>query len=192
MLRSVVRAHPELSTSLSGPAAVAPLLQPRVRAGLLRHRFADDVGSLPRMPPGEEQREDEQDGEWNEDQADEWIHDAPFICATCMVPVSPRPERWSIEEVEKKKNHTSNAANTSTTARITIRSAMVTVGATPLYSGRSPRMLRNQVTCLRTVGEAPTRLSYRAPSARKRRRSRKQTIPNTIATTAIPVIDAWL
>src|SRR3982751_3108658 len=99
------------------------------------------------MPPPEEQREDEQDGEGNEDQHYEWIHGAPFMCASCTVGASPRPERWSIDEGEKKKNHTSNAANTSTTAATAIRSAIVSVGATPWYSGRSPRMLRNQLTC---------------------------------------------
>src|SRR3954471_17906767 len=144
------------------------------------------------MPPRERQGEDEQDGEWPEDQDDEWIHGASLMCATCTVGASPRPERWSIDEVEKKKNHTSNTANASTTATITIRSAIVTVGTTPWYWGRSARMLRNQFTCLRTVGDAPTRLSYCAPSTRRRRRSRKQTIASTIATTAIPVIDAWL
>src|SRR3954449_6660629 len=110
------------------------------------------------MPPRERQREDEQDGEWPEDQDDEWIHGASLMCANCTVGASPRPERWSIDEVEKKKNHTSNRANASTTARIAIRSAIVTVGATPSYSERSPRMLRNQLTCVRTVGDTPTSL----------------------------------
>src|SRR3954467_5536921 len=119
------------------------------------------------MLPPDRQREDEQDGDGPEDQDDEWIHGAPLMCATCTVGASPRPERWSIDEVEKKKNHTSNTANASTTATIAIRSAIVTVGATPLYSGRSPRMLRNQLTCVRTVGDAPTRLSYCAPSTRR-------------------------
>src|SRR6476620_9881662 len=123
MLRSVVRAHPELLTSLSG-SAIAPL-QPRVRGGLLSYRLADDLGSLARMSPRERQREEEQDGQWTEDQDDEWIHGASLTCAVCTVGASPRPERWSIDEVEKKKNHTSNAANAITTATIAIRSAIV-------------------------------------------------------------------
>src|SRR3954452_16298139 len=144
------------------------------------------------MPPPERQREDEQDGKWNEDQGYEWIHGAPVMCASCTVGTSPRPERLSMDEVEKKKNHTSNAANASTTAVMAIRSAIVTVGPTPSYSGRSPRILRSQLTCDRTVGDAPTTLSYCAPSTRRRRRSRKQRTPSTIATTAIPFIVAWL
>src|SRR5437763_4410928 len=144
------------------------------------------------MPPRERQREDEQDGEWAEDQDDKRIHGASLMRAICTVGASPRPERWSIDEVEKKKNHTSNTANASTTATITIRSASVSVGATPLYSGRSPRMLRNQLTCVRTVGDAPTRRSYWAPSMRRRRSSRKQRTASTIATAAIPVIVASL
>src|SRR3954469_17672639 len=143
------------------------------------------------MTPPEHQREDEQDGEWPEDQNDERIHGASSMCAMCTVAAAPRPERWSIDEVEKKKNHTSNRANASTTARMAIRSAMVSVGATPLYSGRSSRMLRSQLMWVRTVGDAPTRLSYRAPSTRRRRRSRKQTIASPIATPARPAIDAW-
>src|SRR3954452_66465 len=116
------------------------------------------------MPPPKRQREDEQDGEWPEDQDDEWIHDASLMRATCTVGPAPRPERWSIDDVEKKKNHTSNRATASTTPTITIRSAIEIVGVTPLYSGRSSRMLRNQLMCVRTVGVAPTRLSYCAPS----------------------------
>src|SRR4051812_39276529 len=145
------------------------------------------------MAPGEREREDEQDRDRPEDQDHERIHGDSLTCASCTVgAAAPRPERWSIDEVEKKKNHTSNNTNASTTAAIAIRSAIVSVGATPSYSGRSPRMLRNQVTCVRTVGDAPTSLSYRAPRMRRRRKSRKQTIPSTIATTAIPAIDAWL
>jgi hypothetical protein len=109
-----------------------------------------------------------------------------------VVGTAPRPERWSIDEVEKKKNHTSNTAKATTTITIAMRSAMVTVGATPSYSGRSARMLRNQLMWRRTVGDAPTRVSYRAPRTRSRRRSRKQRIAITIATTAIPAIDAPL
>src|SRR4051794_14431100 len=144
------------------------------------------------MPPPERQREDEQDGEWNEDQAYEGIHGAPVRGATCTVGTPPRPPRLSIDDVEKKKTHPSTPANASTTAAMAIRSAIVTVGTTPSYSGRSPRMLRSQLTCDRTVGDAPTTLSYCAPSMRRRRRSKKQMIASTIATTAIPVIVAWL
>src|SRR5689334_11789289 len=98
------------------------------------------------MAPPDCEREHEQDRERAEDQDDERIHCASLMCAVCTVGASPRPERWSIDEVEKKKNQTSNRATASTTATIAIRSAIVTVGATPLYSGRSPRMLRSQLT----------------------------------------------
>ena len=59
--------------------------------------------------------------------------------------------RLSIGEPEKKKNHTSQRMNATTTMPTRIRSGVVRVGSTPAYCGRSPRMLRSHGVCCRTV-----------------------------------------
>lgn len=63
--------------------------------------------------------------------------------------------RLSIGESEKKKNQISNSTNATTTMPTRIRSGAVRVGSTPAYCGRSPRMLRSQGVCWRTVGSCP-------------------------------------